>query len=141
MEEGIRAGLERRAAAKRLKALRWFGVGLAVILGLLAWKALRAGRPWAPVEAALSLAALAAGLLRPSALAPVYGPWMKVAGVIARFNTALVMGLFYYLIVTPYALIARLTGASSFDDTKPGDASFWVSRSGLPERDSYRAQF
>jgi hypothetical protein len=141
MEEGIRAGLERREAAKRLKALRWFGVGLAVILGFFAWKAQRAGRPWAPAEAALALAALAAGLLKPLSLLPVYRPWMKAAGYIARFNTALVMGLFYYLIVTPYGLIARWCGASGLDESKPGEATYWTSRAGLPPRDSYRAQF
>lgn len=140
MEEGIRARLERRAARERLKALRWFGGGLAVILGLVALSAWRRGGAWAPAEAALAAAFLAAGLFKPEALSPVYVRWMKVAGAIGQAVGFVLMAALFYGVFTPYAwLLRRLGGALAPQEPLAG--SYWVARTGPPAGESYKLQF
>ena len=143
MDEGIRArlGLPLPDRDKPLRDIRVFGFGLAVILLVLAGLAWRKGRPAAPYE--LGLALLCAGLagLRPQALQPVYGPWMKGARFLGRVNTWLVMGLVYYLVLTPYAALARLLGGDLLDERLRDRASYWHPRGETPAPESYRNQF
>jgi hypothetical protein len=48
------------------------------------------------------------GLLIPAALGPVYKVWMKFGHVMGAINTRLILGLFFYLIVTPFGFVMRL---------------------------------
>ena len=141
MEEGIRARLESRRAAKRRGALRSFGAGLALIFAWLAFQAFRHGRPWAVAEAAAACAAAWAAAAKPEALGVLYGPWMKAVGLLGRINSFLIMAVLYYLMFTPYAWLVRLFSGVTFDDTAPGADSYWHERAGLPPRESYKAQF
>ncbi|NEO26304.1 MAG: sxtJ [Kamptonema sp. SIO4C4] len=47
-------------------------------------------------------------LLLPQTLKPVYSGWMKVAAVLAWVNTRLILGIIFFLVVTPMALVMRL---------------------------------
>ena len=44
----------------------------------------------------------------PQSLDPIYSNWMKVTQVLAWINTRIVLGLIFFLIVTPMAFIMRL---------------------------------
>ncbi len=44
----------------------------------------------------------------PQSLDPIYNNWMKVAQVLAWINTRIILGLIFFLIVTPMAFIMRL---------------------------------
>ena len=48
------------------------------------------------------------GLILPMALAPVYRVWMKFAHVLAWVNTRIILGLFFYVILTPISLLMRV---------------------------------
>lgn len=48
------------------------------------------------------------GLVAPMLLAPVYTVWMKFGQVMGAINTRIILGLFFYLIVTPIGLAMRL---------------------------------
>ena len=109
-----------------------------VVFSTLAW---RRGRAIAPYEFLLGLICAGLAGLRPQALQPVYGPWMKAVGVIGKFNTWLVMGLVYYLVLTPYAVLARLLGGDLLDERIGDRASYWHPRAEAPARESYRDQF
>ena len=143
MDEGIRSrlGLPPADTGKARHDLRVFGFGLAVILLALAALAWRKGRPAAPYE--LGLACVSAGLaaLRPEALSPVYKPWMKAAGFIGKVNTYLIMGLVYYLLITPYALVIRLLGLDLLDEKMRDRESYWRAKGPPPEPQSYQNQF
>ena len=94
------------------KGLREFGLVTAGLLGglfglLLPWLF---GRPlpywpWA-VGAALALWALAA----PATMGGFYRLWMQFALLLSRVTTPVIMGLVFFLVVTPTALIMRLAG-------------------------------
>jgi hypothetical protein len=143
MDEGIRArlGLPVPDPDRARKELRVFGFGLAVILLVFSALAWRRGRPAAPYELGLALlSALLAGL-RPQALQPVYGPWMKGARWLGQVNTWLVMALVYYLAITPYAFLARLLGGDLLDERLLDRDSYWHPRTETPAPESYRDQF
>ena len=122
-------------------ALRVFGFGLAVVLRVFSALAWRKGRPVAPYELGLAFfCALLAGL-RPQALRPLYGPWMKAARWLGKVNTWLVMALVYYLALTPYAVLARLLGGDLLDERLGDRDSYWHPRGESPAPESYRHQF
>jgi hypothetical protein len=59
------------------------------------------------------------GLIAPLSLAPVFRGWMRLGHQLSKITTPLIMGLVFFLAVTPMALIIKLLGkdsiARSFD--------------------------
>jgi hypothetical protein len=77
------------------------------------------------------LAALGlAFILSPGNLAPVYLRWIKIAYVVGKAFTALILTLAYFLVITPAALLKRLFGGTPLP-TRPdkNQSSYWVPRS------------
>lgn len=68
-------------------------------------------------------------MLNPLRLRPVYSGWMKIAHLIGRTVTILLLALAYYLVITPSALIKRVFGGRPLP-FKPdkGASSYWVAR-------------
>ncbi len=50
------------------------------------------------------------GLAVPLALGPVYRTWMKFGLLMSKIMTPLIMGIVFFLTVTPMALLMRLLG-------------------------------
>ena len=100
------------------RTLREFGLvfagGLVVFFGLLipwifdrpwAWQPGGARWPW--IAAAIFAAT---ALLLPVVLRPVYIVWMRLGHALGWFNTRLILGLVYFLLFAPVALLFRLIG-------------------------------
>ncbi len=51
------------------------------------------------------------GLIAPMSLQPVYHGWMRFGLLLSRVTTPLIMGLVFYLVITPFGLLARLFGS------------------------------
>jgi hypothetical protein len=64
------------------------------------------------------------GLCAPRALGFAYGPWMRVARGLGWLNTQLLLGLTFYLVVTPVGLLMRLLGKDPLGKRR-GGASYW----------------
>ncbi len=50
------------------------------------------------------------GLAAPLALKPVYHWWMRFGLLMSRITTPLIMGIVFYLVITPMGLVMRLAG-------------------------------
>ena len=92
--------------------LRRFGLLMAGMIGavlglLLPWTfdASWPAWPWL-----LAGAFAVAALVRPAVLAPVHQAWMGFAHLLGWVNTRLVLGLVFFLLVTPLGLLLRATG-------------------------------
>ncbi|HET7681649.1 MAG TPA: SxtJ family membrane protein [Xanthobacteraceae bacterium] len=99
-----------------------------VLLAIALWP-LHAGEGphlWALIPA-LPLIALAA--IRPALLAPLNKLWFKFGLLLGRIISPIVLGIVYYLWITPIALIMRLAGkkflALGFE---PRAKSYWIIR-------------
>jgi len=50
------------------------------------------------------------GLVHPVSLKPVYTAWMNVANAVGRVNNHVLLGLIFFIMITPIGLVRRLMG-------------------------------
>jgi hypothetical protein len=108
---------------------RSFGlVFAAVFLAIGLWPLVRGGtlRAWAP---AVAVAFLVAALARPSLLAPLNRLWTRFGLLLGKVTTPIVMGILFYLVVTPTGLLMRLFGKDPLRLSRDPEAgSYWIQR-------------
>ena len=121
MAAGIPAGLS--AAEGRRFGVTVGGAFLA-LAGLAAW---RGHAIEARLFAGLGGVLVAAGLAVPARLGPVQRAWMTLAAAISRVTTPLLMGLIYFVIMTPTGWIRRVAAGSRLTPRRDAK-SFWVDR-------------
>ena len=80
-------------------------------------------------SAGAALFFLFTGLALQRVLKPVYIVWMAFAFLLGWLNTRLLLGLFFYLIITPIGLVLRLTGKDLLDKKIDREAeTYWKKR-------------
>jgi len=109
--------------------LRKFGLvvgGVFLLLGL--WFLLRHKPVW-PYLLSPGALLVVFGLVAPRALRQVYLGWMAMAFVLGLVVSTLLLTLFFFLVITPVSLLARLFGKDflslRLDRAAP---SYWLSR-------------
>lgn len=119
-------------AAQRLNysvaAGRRFGLtvgGAFLVFAVIAWW--RVHPVLAPMLGGLGGLLCLAGLAVPAQLGPVDRAWMKLAHLISKVTTPIVMGVMYLLVLTPVGLLRRMLGGNPMEHTASGD-SYWKSR-------------
>lgn len=120
--------------------LRFFAMGLTILLGLAGWwLRRRLGLEVAvPLGLALGAAVGLCGVVRPEALRLVYVGWMLAFSPIGWLVSYLLLGFVYYGVVTPLALMMRLRGRDPLDRTFDRQAStYWKERKKKREAKSY----
>lgn len=100
------------------------GVAFLVLAGILAW---RGHSPVAAAFAGLGVLLLAGGVAIPSRLGPVYRTWMAGARAISRVTTPLVLGVVYFLVLTPTGLLRRVLGGDPLRHPETG-GGYWATR-------------
>jgi ABC-type uncharacterized transport system permease subunit len=124
---GIPARLS--SAPKESREFRRFGLLVGGILAALAaWPAVFRGaspRIWLLIVAA---ALITLALVFPRSLKPVYQCWMRVGHVLGWVNTQLILGVAYFLLLTPIGLVMRLVGRDPLDRDLRDRKSYWVTR-------------
>ena len=116
------------------KKSRTFGWGLVVIFVVLGVIRLflrdEPGIPWQFYVAGVGLIL---NLAVPIALYPVYKTAIFIAHYLGWFNTRLILGLIYFLLFTPIALIFKITGKDLLDKKIDKKAkSYWNIRERVP---------
>jgi hypothetical protein len=122
---------------------RGFGFVFAAVFALIGLWPLAGGeavRVWALV---LTAAFLVLALIRPSLLSPLNRLWLGLGVVLHRIVNPLVMGLMFFAVITPTALILRLMGKDLLHRRfSPDEGSYWIPREPPgPEPQSMRNQF
>lgn len=85
-----------------------FSAGLLVIFGVvLPWLA---DRPWPKWPWLVAAIVSSAALLVPRALKGFFLLWTKLGHVLGWINTRIILGVIFFTIFAPIALILRLTG-------------------------------
>jgi len=112
-----------------LPSNRSFGTLFVVVFGLLgaySWGRGGAVYPWAFGLSALTLAVT---LAKPDWLAPANRAWMKLAELLNRVVSPVVLGVIFYGMFTPIAWVMRWAGRDAMKRRFEPDArSYWVER-------------
>jgi hypothetical protein len=70
-----------------------------------------------------------AALTVPLMLVRVYRVWMGIAFVLGWCVSRVVLALFYFVVITPIAVIARIAGKKFLNtDFRKGQASYWIEK-------------
>ena len=99
-----------------------------ILLVIALWPLMYGNGPrlWAFIHA-LPLIALAA--VRPALLVPLNKLWFKLGILLGRIISPIVLGIIYYLWITPIAFILRLSGKKFLAlDFDPNAKSYWIIR-------------
>ena len=108
---------------------RAFGIVFTVVFVIVGlWPLLGDGgvRPWALITAG---SILAVSVIYPSVLAPLNRLWMRFGLLLHRITNPLIMGLVFFVTVTPTALIMRLLGKDPLHRKIDREAaSYWIDR-------------
>ena len=140
-----RSAIDGQSHARKVEmgSNRAFGVVFAVVFAIVAALPLKdGGEPvwWAAgVAGAFALVAL----VFPRALKPLNYVWFLVGLGLHHVVSPLVMGLLFFLTVTPVALLMRLAGKDPLRLRRdPAAASYWIARTPPgPEPQAMRRQF
>jgi hypothetical protein len=97
-----------------------------VLVGTLIWY--RAQTLTVPVVlAAIAVVVAVVGLVRPSAIRPLFHAWMVAVYPVGWLTSHLLLGIVYFLIITPIGAVLRLCGYDpmerSFDRSRK---TYWV---------------
>ena len=76
------------------------------------------------------------GLVMPGSLGPVYRAWMGFAHALSRVTTPIFMGIVYFLVITPIAVLRRAVGGNPL--RAHSGATGWVDRQDAPRGDLTR---
>jgi hypothetical protein len=122
---------------------RSFGLVFGGVFALLAlWSWYRAGAWW-PVHLCISALCSFLALFFSDVLAPANRLWTKLGLLLAKIVNPIVMGLIFFVIFTPVALLLRARGKDllslKFDRNA---SSYWISRDPPgPAPESMKEQF
>ena len=108
---------------------RSFGIVFAVVFGVVGlWPLLGDGAVrWWALAIAFGFAAVAA--VRPGLLAPLNRLWFKFGLLLNQIISPIVMGLLFFLVITPFALWIRARGKDLLHLRRdPAARSYWIPR-------------
>ncbi len=109
---------------------RSFGIVFFVVFLLIALYPLTYGgeiRLWSLI---ISLIFLTLGLLNSKILAPLNKIWFKFGILLGKIVSPLIMGIIFFLVVTPIGFIMRLLGKDVLNLKYNKNKSYWIEKKG-----------
>ena len=76
----------------------------------------------------LSLIFLILGFLNSKLLSPLNRLWFKFGIILGNFIAPIIMGLIFFLVVTPIGLIMKLLGKDLINLKKNKDKTYWIEK-------------
>ena len=123
---------------------RSFGIMFAVIFALLAIIFRLRGAPGTQqlVFGLFSAAMFLVAFTRPALLAPFNRWWMKFSLLLARIVSPIVLGVLFFILISPLATVLRLFGRDELKLKNTGKATHWHDRnSNGYSLESFRNQY
>ncbi|HEX9730953.1 MAG TPA: SxtJ family membrane protein [Thermoanaerobaculia bacterium] len=128
---------ELRPDRRELRKFSWVVGGVLLLIAAVLWYRDPASGA-APVLGWIGAALIAAGTLVPLALKPLYYAWMSLAVVLGFVMTRVLLTVFFFLVLTPFALVFRLVGRDSLHRRLDRQSStYWLDKE-YPIRDRTR---
>lgn len=101
------------------------------------------GKPIAWASSGLAAVFVACAWAVPDRLGRLNKWWMRLAQALHAVTSPVVLGIVYFLVITPIGILLRAGGKDLLRlRAEPSAASYWVERSGRgPAAETYRDQF
>ena len=114
----------------KISSNRSFGIVFFVVFLLIALYPLTYGgeiRIWSLI---ISIIFLILGLLNSKILTPLNKIWFKFGIFLGKIVSPLIMGIIFFLVVTPIGLIIRLLGKDVLNLKYDKNKSYWIEKKG-----------
>ena len=114
----------------KISSNRSFGIVFFIVFLLLAFYPLTYNgetRVWSLI---ISLIFLILGLLNSKILAPLNKLWFKFGIFLGKIISPLIMGIIFFLVVTPIGLIMRIFGKDVLNLKYNKNQSYWIEKKG-----------
>ena len=114
----------------KISSNRSFGIVFFVVFLLIALYPLTYGgeiRIWSLI---ISIIFLILGLLNSKILSPLNKIWFKFGILLGKIISPLIMGIIFFLVVTPIGLIMRLLGKDVLNLKYNKNKSYWIEKNG-----------
>ena len=114
----------------KISSNRSFGIVFFVVFLLIAFYPLiNSGeiRIWSVL---ISLIFLILGLLNSKILAPLNKLWFKFGIFLGKIISPIIMGIIFFLVVTPIGLLMRLLGKDLINLKYNNNKSYWIEKNG-----------
>ncbi len=120
-----------------------FGCFFAAVFAVLATHAYwRTWNEFAASALAFSVLFVAVTLAAPRLLSPLNRLWYDLGLLLGKIVSPIVLGVVFFVLITPISLFARLFGRDELKMKKRSVDSYWVDRSPLgPSSDSFKNQY
>jgi hypothetical protein len=122
---------------------RSFGVVFAIVFALIGFWPLTAEASVHIWALFVSAGFLLVALIRPVLLATLNKLWTKFGFLLNKITSPVVLGVVFFLVITPFALVTRLFGRDVLRLAKDSGAkSYWIAREPAgPDPTSIKNQF
>ena len=114
----------------KISSNRSFGIVFFIVFLLIALYPFTYGgeiRIWSLI---ISILFLILGLLNSKILAPLNKIWFKFGILLGRIVSPLIMGIIFFLVVTPIGFIMRLLGKDVLNLKYNKNKSYWIEKNG-----------
>ena len=108
-----------------------FGIVFAVVFGLITFWPLIKGndiRLWSLI---ISIILLVLGMINSKILTPLNKLWFKFGIFLGNFIAPIVMGIIFFLVVTPTGIIMKLLGKDLIKLKKNNEKSYWIEKKNI----------
>ena len=114
----------------KISSNRSFGIVFFIVFLLIALYPLTYSeeiRVWSVI---ISLIFLVLGLLNSKILTPLNKLWFKFGILLGKIVSPLIMGIIFFLVVTPIGLLMRLFGKDVLNLKYNNNKSYWIEKNG-----------
>ena len=109
---------------------RSFGIVFFIVFFIISLFPLLKGNDIRIWSLLVSLIFLALGLINSNILSPLNKLWFKFGLLLGNFISPIVMGLVFFLVVTPTGLFMRFIGKDLLNLKKKNVKSYWIDKTG-----------
>ena len=118
----------------KISSNRSFGIVFFIVFLLIALYPLTHSeeiRVWSII---ISLIFLVLGLLNSKILTPLNKLWFKIGILLGKIVSPLIMGIIFFLVVTPIGLIIRFFGKDVLNLKYNNNKSYWIEKNGTKSK-------
>jgi hypothetical protein len=114
----------------KISSNRSFGIVFFIVFFLIALYPLTYSGELRIWSAIISLIFLILGLINSNILAPLNKLWFKFGIFLGKIISPIIMGIIFFLVVTPIGLLMRLLGKDLINLKYNNNKSYWIEKNG-----------